>query len=306
MTFRNFSHGPWSNTVRLLPGRDVVAASGADETVRLWGLDGTLVRELGSGFGACAVAPAGARIAGFNGGGTVRVWDVDSGDEQELTGHPTSVPTYKTGANVTCAAFSPDGSVLATGGFDDTVRLWDLATGQERQRFDVSPYPCSLEFSPTGALLAVGTFKRDLRIIPLRDGAVRVAKASRKAVMVLRFAGEQLLAGGGGGEVGLWNLSGGGLRSRGRYGFHLGGVTDLAVCPRGKTVASVGHDGVINLWDIENGHRISSVQHDNSVLLSVAFTPDGGALLIGGPATPALYRLAGRRLELVATAGRLV
>jgi WD40 repeat protein len=67
--------------------------------------------------------------------GTVRIWDVTTGDEHAvLTGH----------AGVFAVAVTPDGSWLASGGGDGTVRIWDTATWQARalMRVDSEIWAC--------------------------------------------------------------------------------------------------------------------------------------------------------------------
>ena len=50
-------------------------------------------------------------------GGTVKVWDLTTGQETlTLTGHTTAVASL---------AFSPDGHRLITASTDMTVRIWD-------------------------------------------------------------------------------------------------------------------------------------------------------------------------------------
>jgi WD40 repeat protein len=89
--------------------------------------DPALVRVLtghSTEVGAVAVAPDGSWLATGDGDGTVRVWDVATGQQRAaLTGHTRGV---------SAVAVAPDGSWLATGSHDKTVRVWDVATRQAR------------------------------------------------------------------------------------------------------------------------------------------------------------------------------
>ncbi len=63
-----------------------------------------------------AFSPDGSQLASGLTDDTIRLWDVDTGEEtRRLTGHTS---------NVASVAFSPDDSQLASGSLDGTIRLW--------------------------------------------------------------------------------------------------------------------------------------------------------------------------------------
>jgi tetratricopeptide (TPR) repeat protein len=82
--------------------------------------------------------------------GTVRLWDLDSGQQRvSLKGHPN---------RILALAFFPDGKTLATGSQDMTIKLWDLATGQERVTLKGHKAAVScLAIAPDGNLLVSGS-----------------------------------------------------------------------------------------------------------------------------------------------------
>ncbi|KIJ43766.1 hypothetical protein M422DRAFT_110748, partial [Sphaerobolus stellatus SS14] len=69
-----------------------------------------------------AFSPDGSFIASGSHDGTVRIWNVATGETlKELKGHERWVRSV---------AFTPDGSFIASGSHDRTVRIWNVAMGE--------------------------------------------------------------------------------------------------------------------------------------------------------------------------------
>ena len=133
------STSPEMRAVALAPDASWLACTSPDnDTVQIWDaatrkLRTTLTGKRWATFTGSrldlvlvvwAVAPDGTWLASGSYDGTVRIWDVATGQQRAtLTGHTGSVNAL---------AVAPDGTWLASGSRHGTVRIWDVATGQQR------------------------------------------------------------------------------------------------------------------------------------------------------------------------------
>lgn len=148
---------------------------------------------------------------------------------------------------------SSDWTLLATRGDDGSVKLWDMLSGQELHTFrghKTSVY--ELAFSPNGNLLAIGS-----------------------------YSNSESLA-----TIDVWDVVTG--REMCAFSFELsesttGTALPFVFSPDGKLLASRGASKqTIRLWKIPSGELAKEFFTENLVAWSLAFSPDGQHLAVGG------------------------
>ena len=274
----------------------------------LTGHDGTV--------NAVAVAPDGSWLATGGSDGTVRIWDVATGQERAvLSSHRGRVYTVAvapdgswlaaggsrdkrvriwdvatgevraalTSHEVNVVAVAPDGSWLATGGLDHRVRIWDVASGKERARFVAgADWVTAVVIAPDGSWLATAGFGVTVRIWDTATGKERArfdTGTGWVTTMALAQDRNWLAAGCSDGTVRIWDVATG--RERATLTGHAGLVVAVTVAPDGSWVAGGTSDGTLRIWDVATGkQRVALTSHAGHVV-AVTVAPDGSWLAAG-------------------------
>ena len=154
--------------VAVSPDRRLLAAVGADGTLRLWNVAapghatpvGQPLQPANSRPPALhgRVQPDGKVLAAAGAGQEVKLWDVSNPARPVPLGAPLTGPSN----TIYSVVFSPDGRTLAAASADDTVRLWnvtDPARARPLGRPLTGPtgYVQTVAFSADGGLLAAGS-----------------------------------------------------------------------------------------------------------------------------------------------------
>jgi WD40 repeat protein len=294
----------------------MTALSGSlDRTLRLWDVDtGEQIRVFEGHTGAVldvALSPDSRYAASSSGDETiaddpndledrtVRVWDIEGGDEI-LSFRPP-------GGFVRTVAFSPDSRYVLTATWNSAdggiLILWDIEANQEVQRFfghiDIIT---DVGFSPDGTTLFSASWDQTLRLWDARTGtAIKQFENfdDRLLAMDISADGDYVLVATGNlgnneierefersNDTSVWLMD---MVSRDlvtEFFGHEDWVWSMAVSPDGRYAASGSGplrppeaDTSVRVWEIETGAEIWRFDGHSATVEGVAFSPDGTMLL---------------------------
>lgn len=247
------------------------------------GSPGTPVRELvgHDGWVRClTLADDGRHLISGSNDGTVRVWDLGTGD---LCGTFQVRPTA-----IRAVAVAPSGLIFAASRdriltrFNPRRNAAATTPGEVllRHRSELR----SIVLTSDGAFTILASDDAGLRLWPTRGSAnFLVAEGHTEAVTSLAITpdDQRLVSGSEDGTVGIWDLE------HVKIGFHTFAaghrmwINDVAITDDGDTVASVDESGELRIWDLSYSPFSEPIDTGLGALACVEFSADEQLVLVG-------------------------
>jgi WD40 repeat protein len=227
-------------------------------------------------------------------GSAVKLWDVESGQVKQ-----TLAESNLKGLSFGQVAFAPDGKRIAATVSEEVVlpnareiryvvKIWDAKTLALKQTLREGSQLVGVAFSPDGKQLAAGDPSRKaVYLWNAGSGALeRTLRTGEAQPWSLAFSPDsKTLAVGGqkgdrSGEVTLWSPATGDLKLALPVAAFVNAV---AFSPDGKMIASSTGGEFVQVWGIDKGDVIVTLNGHKQGHRSLAFSPDGELLAVGGP-----------------------
>ncbi|RKU27712.1 hypothetical protein C6497_10845 [Candidatus Poribacteria bacterium] len=319
-TFKGHT-GP-SQSVTFSPDGNTIASGGSfDHTLQFWDVhkvheeqNEPLNTFVGHTYPITSIAysPNGEHLASASNDGTIRFWDIATGQHiNTIRGHLSNIesvafsPDSSTLVNtsgpdlylwdvntasyinslvahtrsVSSVVYSPDGMQLASGSRDNSILLWDIEkVQQERVLLGHTNWITAIAYSPDGQLLASGSYDKTVRLWDVDTGELKnTLDGHSDHVLAVSFMpdGRMLASGSKDKTIRLWHIP---------SGTHLttlqskSEVNWVVFNPNNETLASKGEGSTIELWDVHTFKQISTITGKDTFNDGV-FSPNGKILV---------------------------
>jgi WD40 repeat protein len=265
-------------SVSFSPDGKTIASASLDSTVKLWSVDGNLLRTLKGHRDAVVsvrFSSDGQTIASASLDGMVKLWRLDGSLLKTLQGHTKGVLS---------ASFSPDGQTITSASQDGVIKLWHRDGNEKLSWKGHRDLVSDIIFSPDNKTIASASGDNTLKLWGLDGTLLKTIKAANIYRISFSPNGKTIAAACLDGTVKLWSKDGTLLKTiKGHNNLENNGNDVLSVSfdPNGKTLASASKDGTVKLWNLKGELQMTLKGHEFWVY-SVTFSPDGKTLASAG------------------------
>ena len=267
-----------------------LVTGGADEQVKVWDLDGTLLNTF-SGHESIvwqvAVDATDQLIVSTSLDNTAKVWTIDG---QLLS----TLPAAASGGSLWSGTFNPTGDTIAIGGDDRMVQLWQpdgtlmTTLAGHTKRIE------RVKFSPDGGAIASAGLDRTIWIRGTDGTPWRILQTPGD---IRRFSfsprdAQTIVTAGTGNTAQLRQWESPLLQTL----FLDDDIWDLAISPNGERIIS-GDSPTVHVWDRDR-NTVATLDADQNTLFGFDYSPDGQMIAaVGANGTVQLWSPTGELLQ---------
>ncbi|HEY9825274.1 MAG TPA: NB-ARC domain-containing protein [Stenomitos sp.] len=274
----------WS--VAFAPDGQQFVSSCEDGTIKLWDCKtGQCLRTIqasSASVRSVVFTPDSQYLVSGSADHSIRLWEVASGEcIRTYEGHTETIWRVD---------ISPDGKWIASGGNDYLIKLWDLQSGECIHNFVGHTLQIwSIAFAPDGQTLASASMDQTVRVWNLEDQqCLACFRGHSSMVMSLAYApdAKTIASGGMDRSIKHWDLKRKTcIQSMSGYKNIIWSAAFRPDCSlrstsQGGIVASSSLDGIVRVWQIEDGQCLKTFKHQAEVH-AITFSPDGKQLVSG-------------------------
>ncbi|WP_375491321.1 hypothetical protein [uncultured Nostoc sp.] len=258
-------HSDGVTSVTFSPNGQIIATASSDNTIKLWSIDGTLLKTLqghNDRVNSVSFSPNGQIIATASSDKTIKLWSIDGTLLKTLQGHNDRVNSV---------SFSPNGKMLASASGsdnfnnagDNTVKLWSVDGTLLKTLQGHNDGVNSVSFRLDGKMLASASDDGTVRLWSIDGTLLKTLKWQEHYVEGVSFSPNgQIIAAldGMAHEVKFWRIDGKELKTFksemfGRYSIRGVGQTSITFSPNGQQVASSGGDSAVRIWQVNDAYN---------------------------------------------------
>ncbi len=267
------------------------ASSGHDEHVKIWSLPegGLIARKSLAAEAAhpkiCFGADRKQILLSFNN----QIWSWQNPKQIDESYNQISAPIG--GEDHTDWAATPDGKFLVcsyTG--ESIVKVRELPSGTVSQSFRTLRSIQSLAIGPAGDLL-VGAGRHEITVWSLSTLNVLLKIESRLGnveLIALNRDASLLAVADSSGDVTIWTGDG---KLATNLSGHTGSVKAMVFSGDNTQLLTGGIDSTVKVWSMNDGSLLKDIPLDETAIESMAFTPNGKQLIVGGAKSIHLWSL---------------